>query len=400
MKIALISSWLPRQCGIAVYSNDLAKALKKIGVNLDIFCHTDGGRTNESHIHPVIDMRRTDWQDVLYHAVELVGPDVIHIQHEYGLYTLKKDLFFDFAPANSFKLADALFRWQTSRRPTVVTYHSVYSKMTFEEVMYYKYFSSLATANIVHENYQKEALTNYLQSYQSNNIFSVPHGTWSDPNINKEKTKLANGWEDKLVVGMFGFLEHTKGFARIIKLWPKVVAQVPNALLVIEGNVRPGSPTGSSSLAEIANAIENCPAKKNISFVRKYFEWEENNNFISGFDLLVLPYLFASQSGNLAHGYSVGLPVIASDLEGIASSLKNSRAGFLAKTDNDFLDRIIFLLKNPKKRTDFAKNSLSYGKKTDWVVTAKKHLEIYDWAILQQKLSLKSKKYIDKRVHV
>jgi glycosyltransferase involved in cell wall biosynthesis len=380
----------------------LAQALKKSGVDLDIFCHTDGGEPKEPHIHPIIDMKRSDWQDILFHTVELKNPDIIHIQHEYGLYTLKKDQYFDFSPASSFRMAEILFKWQTIRRPVVVTYHSVYSKMTFDEVMYNRYFSELTTASIVHENFQKLSLLNYFGKHEAKNIFTIPHGAWSKQAADKEKVKLEQGWDDKLVVGMIGFLEHTKGFERIIKLWPDVVKKIPNALLVIEGNARPGSPTGLESLNKIVKIIESCPVKKNIKFIRKYFEWPENNQFISGFDVMVLPYLFASQSGNLAHGYGAGLPVVAANLEGIASSVNTSRAGILAKNDPEFLEAIIKLLKNASMRNVFAKNSANYATKIDWLVTAKKHIDVYNYAI--QKTNKENKvivsKFLGKRTHV
>jgi len=398
IKVAVVSSWFPRKCGIAVYSFDLAKGLKRKNIDIEIICHT--GVDPSSHIHPVLNMKYSNWPDELFLELKKISPDVVHIEHEYGLYTLNKDTFFDFSPANSFALADTLFKLKIANIPVVITYHSIYSKMTNEEIEYLKIMTDLSTATIVHEPFQKSAIAGYLKN--DSKIFTVPHGTWAGSIIQKNLAKVKQDWEGKFVVGMIGFLEKTKGFERIIKLWSKVVEKTPNALLVIQGNARPGSPTGPIAKHDILNLINKSRATNSIEFYDQYFTWPENNSFISGFDLMVLPYDYASQSGNLAHAYGAGLPVVASDLEGIGSSVRTSKAGILAKSDAQFLNAIIKLAKNNNLRKKYAENSKNYSKKIDWDRVAEKHIEVYHWAIDKVKHSkkLNDLKYINSRTHV
>ena len=58
MKIAWLSSWPPRHCGIATYSTELAEALRLEGNEIHIVCHPGGGAPGEKNVYPVLDTDR------------------------------------------------------------------------------------------------------------------------------------------------------------------------------------------------------------------------------------------------------------------------------------------------------------------------------------------------------
>ncbi len=399
LKIVLVSTWPPRKCGIATYSADLVSALRKLGHEVHIVCHLDGGIPGEKNIYRAIDMRRYDWFVPMYRTIEKVDPDIVHIQHEFAIYTPLIGTKYDFSPENSFSfLADPILRWKIERRPTAITYHSVYSKMTLPEAIYYDHIMGLATANIVHEPYQKEGLTKNL-GRKIHNIFVIPHGAWGlDKLLSKKEQKKIRGWEEKKVVGLFGWWEPNKAFERVIEIWPKIVKKVPEALLVVAGDARPGSPTGLAYKKKILGMISKSPAESSIRALVGAFSPEEHIEVISAIDLTVLPYIFASQSGNLAHAYTAGVPAIVSGIEGLKSSIQSSRAGLIVNNNRELGKAIIRLLKGDKLRKKLSQKALRYVKETlDWPKVAEQHIDVYNWAIEKIQNPTQYKKYLEKR---
>lgn len=406
----MISSWPPRWCGIAIYAENLVEALRAAGADVHIVCHTDGGRKGERQVYPVIDQGNPGWYWPVLEAVREIRPDVIHIQHEFGLFTyFRKPGVYDFEPQNAFELSVPLFRWRVERIPAVVTYHSVFSHLTFEEASYYDHMFALAAANIVHEPFQKAYLPMNIGRVPDN-VFVCPHGAGrnaASPAV-KAKAKERLGI-DRLrpVAGVMGWWEPNKGFERMIRIWPKVVECVPDAILLFAGGVRPGSPAGAKTRGVYLDLIAESPARSAIRVVEGAFPREEYLSIMAAFDVAVLPYLHASQSGNLAHAYEVGVPVVASSIEGLKSSLEASGAGLLipgrddAEANEALLEAVVRLLTQPHLRRQMALKSRRYVRDViSWERVARRHLEIYKAAHKRVRDPACYANYLDHRVHV
>ena len=83
--LVVISSYVPRKCGIATFTEE---ALEFIGRHMPdrpihIISHLDGRGPN---VHPIIDQRDPFWYLPVAHLVRELNPYAVHIEHEYGLY--------------------------------------------------------------------------------------------------------------------------------------------------------------------------------------------------------------------------------------------------------------------------------------------------------------------------
>lgn len=396
MKVAMVTSWPPRWCGIAIYAENLVRGLREAGAEVHIVSHTDGGRPGEGQVHPVINQADPGWHWPLMRAVEEIGPDVVHIQHEFGLYSFfQKPGVFDFEPRNALELAIPLFRWRVTGIPAVVTYHSVFSRLTYEEALYYDHMMSLAAANIVHEPYQREHLP-YNLGRVPDNVFAIPHGAGRPPRAGTRKAPGAGP-----VMGMMGWWEPNKGFDRLIRLWPEVVKRVPGAILVLAGSVRPGSPSGEAVKGSYLALVEASPARASIRVVEGAFSREEYMAVLGGWDAMALPYNYASQSGNLAHAYEAGLPVVVSAIEGLKSSVDRSGAGLVAATEADLLEAVVRLLSDAGLRRRLGAAARRYVRQeVAWDRVAQRHLEVYRWAAREVAAAPRRGGYQAHRVHV
>jgi glycosyltransferase involved in cell wall biosynthesis len=127
----MVTPFPPRHDGIAIYSSDLIGAMERYGHTVYVISHSDeqvGGHESQPNVFGIIDISKPDWERVIFDKIMDLKPDVVHIQHEYGLYANAGDY--------GISIVDLLFLLFVARVPTVITYHSVYSTLSREEVIF------------------------------------------------------------------------------------------------------------------------------------------------------------------------------------------------------------------------------------------------------------------------
>ncbi|MFZ5955708.1 MAG: glycosyltransferase [Nanoarchaeota archaeon] len=374
-KLVWVSSYLPRACGIAFYSSNYVNSLKKYfkesnrNIEIKIIAHTDADQAD----YPIIDLKNKNWDIKVLQAIKKEKPDVVHIQHEYGLYETYDD--------RNKKLLDLIQKIKNENIKVVITFHSVFKKLNSEQARFTGKVLNIIDAGIVHEDYQKSSLKDNI-NYNPKNVFVLPHGSREDIKFEKHAIREEFGYSSqKLFVGAVGLADERKGFDLLVKQWPKIVEKIPNAVLIFE--LKPHHEKSTREcLKKLLDLIIYSPVFENIEFiVRDYSEPELYKRLVS-LDILALPYKEESQSGILAHGFSVGVPAIVTDIEGLGAEIKNSNAGIAVKKRSDFEKEIIKLLSSEKLRKEFSKNALDYVKnKNGWNIIAEKTFKIYEDAL-------------------
>lgn len=377
MKIAWLSSWPPRHCGIATYSAELVDALRHEGSEVHIICHPDGGASGEKNVYPIIDTTHHGWDGAVYDVVKTLQPDVVHIQHEFGLYNTSGD--------NASGLFRPLFRWKTEGKVSVVlTYHSVYAELNYIISSYMDVMQQLADAGIVHAVYQWAYLHTNLGRIVDN-VFVIPHGASIRAPLPKAGAKEALGLKGKKVLGMLGWFTPTKGFHHVLSMWDNLSKQLgPDTVLLLAGDARTGDPNQIEYKNRLLDLAENSAAKQNIKMVLGSFTPLEYERILAAFDAMVMPYTFASQSGNLAHSFSLGVPVVVSGLEGLKAEVEASGAGIAVPPGNntDLKRAIMNIMGDDDLRNEYSERALNYVRTAiGWNITAQKHLRLYEKVI-------------------
>ncbi len=374
MHIAMVTSWPPRPCGIATYSLSLVQAIRALGHRVSVVCHTDGGKPGEGDVHPVMDMTQADAFERLYEAVERLDPDVVHVQHEFGLYTQPRpDGSYDYSGLYAFGLAVPLFRWKALGRPTVVTFHSDYGEGDRIRLHYLDLTLHLIRLGILHHRRFISQVRATLRRPIAN-LRAVPHGS---PTERGQPLKAVLGLEGRPVAGLIGWVDRYKGFDRVVKIWPQILRKVPHAALIVAAAVRPGTPGGPEMAAELERLIAESPARDSIIYLPRIFQPSEFLDMVATFDVLVLPYISAAASGPLSQAAAAGVPVVASPVGGLKAYVEDSSAGLLATDDEELVGAIVRLLTDSHLRAELARRARRYALKVSWPTVARRHLELY-----------------------
>ena len=385
MKIAWLSSWPPRHCGIATYSVELIKALQHADNDVHVICHPDGGRPGEKNVYPVMHTDVHGWDEAVFDTVQKIDPDIVHIQHEYGLYQTFGD-----HGSGLFRL---LFRLNVQGKyPVVVTYHSVYSRLNPMMRIYMDVMQRLVFAGIVHAEYQWMNLHANLGRVVDN-VYVIPHGAASDESVSRKESKKNFGLEGKLVVGMLGWFTPTKGFDRVLEIWDDISQDLgEETMLVLAGDARLGDENQIDYKQKLLSLIDQCVHKDRIKVVLGSFTPEEYNGIMASFDVMVMPYTIASQSGNLAHSFALGVPAVVSGLEGLKAEAEASGAAIAVTLgDREALKRaILMIMGDASLRKQYARSARTYvQKKIGWTKTVKKHMQIYKKALDSKRLAIR-----------
>ncbi len=346
-------------CGIATYSNYLIEELRKLGNLVQIVSETDA---KGKGVYPVYSKQDTDLTEKIFEVMVKVNPDIIHIQHEYGLFGLHHGV----------NVIPLIYKFRLSKIPVVTTLHTVYDYFSYQQKLVIEAIIRASDAIIVHEDYQKESIYKNIGFFD--NIFVIPHGVRRVSFIPDAKSKL--GVENKKVILLIGYLRPSKNFDLMVKIFPKIKQKVPNSLLMISSDVRMNEYT--DYLKSFTKLINNSPAKDSIMFLNEKSPQDLFDTTICSSDVAAMPYKVGAQSGIMAHLLAFGIPLVTSDLKAFEETFKKSRCGFASKTEEDYIRNIVDILTDNKLRNELSSAALRLvNEELSWEKVTKETVKVY-----------------------
>jgi len=152
------------------------------------------------------------------------------------------------------------------------------------------------------------------------------HPTYDIFNRNSNIDKLeARRWlgisEDERLILFFGFVRRYKGLPYLLKAMPSVLQRIKVHLLIV----------GEFWESERAyrRAIERLGLNRSVTVLNKYVPNEEVGLYFSAADVVVLPYLEATQSGVVQLAYGFEKPVITTTVGGLTETVSHGRTGLI-----------------------------------------------------------------------
>lgn len=366
MRIGFISTYPPIECGIATYTQYLTEALRKKNMDVYIISHIGG---SGYQVFPSFDYEDGDLAEKAFSAMIRFTPDVVHIQHEFGLY----------GKHTGVSVVPLILEFQLIGIPVVTTLHTVYADMNREHELIIRSIIMNSNHVIVHEHYQYKVIKEKLSPELYRKVHVIPHGAREvDPVPNaKESVGLPS---NKKVILMIGYIRPSKNFEAIIDLFPEILRSYPDVLLVIAGKTRGQEYIDYRNI--LFKKIATSPVKENIIFIRGQLPQHTFDTVISAADVVVLPYKISSQSGILAHCLAFGRPIVVSSSPGLENVIDESGAGISCNNKKEFVDGLLRILSNKDYAQRLSENGRRYVKeKISWSIIAARHIDIYNQII-------------------
>jgi len=371
MKIAYVSTYLPKQCGIATYTDYLIHGIRKVDPTSEIKVVAEEGASlikrekfevvscwdrNEDYVDPIISHTN--------------GRDVVHIQHEYSIYK------FDDRLPILLKELDG-----TAKR--VITIHCVrpsqFSERGALDENFVKRIAGFADQVIVHLPSQASILTRL--EIPSEKIHVIPHGTELSDENKKDSRRRLKLPEDGRIILMFGFVKRHKCLHILLEALAEMLRKVEDVYLFVAGGLAPTAEKEDRDYIEYINKrIEELGLRRNVIFPNRFFPNSDVPYLFGACDVVLFPYYEEdrSASGSLHLAIGAKKPVIASRIPKF-EELRNICDELLVLPYNSSgIARVaIRLFEDPEFGEYVLKRTDEYRKLTSWEAVASQHLELY-----------------------
>ena len=132
---------------------------------------------------------------------------------------------------------------------------------------------------------------------------------------------------DAPVLLFFGFVRAYKGLHVLLDALPQICAQLPDVHLVIAGEFYDDE-------APYHAQIEQSGLKARVHLHAQYIPTEEVADYFSAADLVVQPYVSATQSGVAQIAFHFETPLVVTDVGGLAQVVPHDEAGLVVPPED------------------------------------------------------------------
>lgn len=176
------------------------------------------------------------------------------------------------------------------------------------------------------------------------------------------------------MVLFFGQIRSVKGLDTAIRAIAALKDEVPNIRLVVAGKLL------KDDLERYKQVIAETGVEDNVILHLGYVPQEKVDYYYYACDAIVLPYRKIYQSGVLLMAMSYGIPVIASDLEGMKDIINHGENGLLFPVDdyNELASAVLRIIEDNLFAERIGRRGKEYvTDRHDWYNIALKTAEFY-----------------------
>ncbi len=123
----------------------------------------------------------------------------------------------------------------------------------------------------------------------------------------------------------FGFIRRYKGLHVLLDAMPRVVERIPNSRLIVAGEFYADENELRAQAASLGDSVQ---------FSADYIPDEHVAAYFCSADVVVQPYVSATQSGVAQIAFHFGRPVITTDVGGLAEIVPDGEAGLVVPHEN------------------------------------------------------------------
>jgi glycosyltransferase involved in cell wall biosynthesis len=372
-EILFISTYPPRECGIATYTHDLVQAIReKYRDNFEIsICaleNSDQAHTYMSNpAHILITDETRSYTALSQKLQNDENIKLVILQHEFGLFESHKNVL--------------AYLIETIPQPVIIAFHTVLPRPNEELQSLVQNYASHAAGLIVMTNTSAQIL---VTDYAINpaKITVIPHGTHLLEHTNKDELKATYQVKGKSILSTFGFIGLSKSIETTLQALPAISQKIPNVLFLIIGKTHPNTVAkeGETYREYLEEMIHDLGMQQHVRWINYFLPTLELLDYLTLTDI----YLFTSNdpnqavSGTFSYAISSGCPVISTRIPHVTEVLK-PEMGILIDFNQptQLADAAIKLLENEPLRIQMRVNSLQSMAFSAWENSAILHVNLF-----------------------
>src|SRR6201985_2391414 len=237
MKIAYISTYPPRECGIATFNQNLMRA---ISANFPhrhsllqggyVVALNDSENIQEYEYPEEVKyvIRQNHQKDYIRAAnyINTSNADVCIMEHEFGIYGGESGIY----------ILPLLNRLE---KPLISILHTILREPSYVQRIIIREIAEQSSKVIVMSQRAVEFLTT-IYDIAPEKIQIIEHGVPDVEAMVNTPVKNLSSYKIRRVLLSFGLLSRNKGLETVVQALPKIVERHPDVMYVILGNTHPG----------------------------------------------------------------------------------------------------------------------------------------------------------------
>lgn len=369
-EILFLTTFPPRQCGIATYSEDLIKAMEKQFVysfDLKVCALETNKEQHQYKSKKVKYVLNTSSADSYRQLEQNINSDdnvkIVLLQHEFGLFADNVPEFNNFL--------------KNVKKPVVVVFHTVLPRPDEAFKANVQHILDTVDGVIVMTDDARDILVrDYITDTEK--VAVIPHGTHLVPHLDKTMLKKKYDIGERTVLSTFGLLSSGKSIETTLDALPEIAKTTPDVLFLIIGKTHPTVVLheGEKYRESLEQKIQDLNLENNVRFVNEYLPLDTLLEYLQLTDI----YLFTSKdpnqavSGTFSYALSAGCPVVSTPIPH-AKEFLSDNAGLVFDFGNsaELATAVNRLISDENLRLEIVSNGLHKITGTSWENSAVKH---------------------------
>jgi glycosyltransferase involved in cell wall biosynthesis len=389
MKIAYISTYPPRECGIATFNQNLMKA---IGANFPdranlwdngfVVALNDSEDVSEYEYPKEVKyvIRQNHQKDYIKAAnyINTSSANVCILEHEFGIYGGESGIY----------ILPLLNRLE---KPLISILHTVLREPSYVQKIIIREIAEQSSKIVVMSRRAVEFLTT-IYDIPADKIQIIEHGVPDLEESQPNPVRDLPAFKNHKVLLTFGLISRNKGLEVVVKALPKIVEKHPDAMYVILGNTHPGvvKHSGEEYRDHLKSLAAQLNVSKHLSFINKFVSEEELIDYLTATDIYVTPYHNEAQitSGTLSYAVGAGAAVVSTPYWHATELLADKR-GYLFEFKNHeaLADSVNELLDNQLLHDELKSNAYEYGLGIRWPKIGAQYIQLAEQSCLKHDFS-------------
>lgn len=380
-KIGFISTYIPRECGIGTFTNDLVKSISKSdkiseseNPNLLVVAVTDKDNYYSYPPEVKFEIKQKSKKNYINAANFLNNSDidVVNIQHEFGIFGGYDGNF----------ILDTVSKL---RKPIVTTFHTVLENPS-QGQRYIVEQLALQSVYVVVLAQRAIKMLETIYGIQKDKIVFIEHGAPNVAFMDSSYYKSDFNAAGRKIILTFGLINPNKGIEYGIKAIAEIVKKYPNILYIILGKTHPEVERqyGEKYRLSLELLVKKYGIEDNVEFFNYFVSKKELIKFLIASDIYLTPYLSKEQivSGTLAYALACGKALISTPYW-YAEELLNDDRGILVPFEDShaIAEAVSKMLKDEEVFSKYRKNVYDYGRNFIWENVAEKFKRTFIKAI-------------------
>lgn len=370
LAVGVLSTYPPRECGIATFSRDLVRSLRAAGVQPLVVAMNEEGvdrAYGPEVIHAIREDRIEDYRRAA-RAFHRSGVDVVNIQHEFGIFGGEwGEYVLEFV--------------QNLDRPLVVTLHTVLSDPPAPARRILRGLCHRA-AGIVVLSPSAVDLLEERYGIPRSCVRVIWHGVPAVDLLPREVAKAKLGLGDRLVLSTFGLVSPGKGIEDVLDALPSVVSAFPRMLYLVLGETHPAlrRREGERYREILLDRVERLGLEGFVRFENRYLPDEELLAYLGATDVYITPYRNPEQivSGTLSWAMACGCAVLSTPYRYAQDVLKEGRGVLVPfRSPRAMAAALCDLLGDPEKRRRIGERAWQFAQRMRWPVVAQEYAALF-----------------------